>query len=69
MAGCSCSTDGCRCIELERKLEETQELADTYKLALERVCEFSGPRMGLYYGSDGLGKLRSIAREALSPRS
>lgn len=65
MAGCSCG-ESCKCVDLERRVEELQEEVDSYRVALVKLSEFEGKRMGLYYGSDGLEKIRSVARRALS---
>lgn len=65
MAGCNCG-DSCKCVDLERKVEQLQEEVDSYRIALVMLSEFEGKKMGLYYGSDGLEKMRSVAREALS---
>lgn len=67
MAGCECSKDSCKCIDLEKRVEELQEEVNTYKVALEQLSEHRGRRLGLYYGRDGLQDIRAIAREALSP--
>jgi hypothetical protein len=67
MAGCECSAESCKCIDLERQVEELQEEVATYKIALQKLSEHRGRRLGLYYGKDGLTDIRSIAREALSP--
>lgn len=65
MAGCACSEDSCKCVELERKIEELEETVGAYQIALEKIAEMRGKPMGLYYGSDGLQSFRAVAREAL----
>lgn len=69
MSGCACSNgsdDACKCVELEQRVEELQEVVGAYQIALERLSEVRGKKSGLHYGRDGLEKIRSIAREALS---
>lgn len=65
MAGCACSDGSCKCIELEQKVEELEEVVGAYRIALERLADMRGKASGLHYGSDGLEKFRSVAREAL----
>lgn len=65
MAGCACG-DSCKCVVLERKVEQLQEEIDSYRIALDMLSRFEGKKMGLYYGSDGLEKMRSVARSALA---
>jgi hypothetical protein len=67
MAGCDCSADSCKCIDLENRVQELEEEVETYKIALHRLSSFQGRKLGLYYGRDGLQDIRSIARDALSP--
>jgi hypothetical protein len=52
-------------VELEKELQEAKELIGTYQIALELLAEFRGKKQGLHYGSDGLEKMRSVARQAL----
>lgn len=68
MSGCACSngSSACKCVELEKKVEELEEVVGAYQVALERLSGFQGRRSGMHYGRDGLEKIRSIAREALS---
>lgn len=66
MASCGCSNGTCKCVELEKELQEARELIGTYQIALELLAEFRGKKQGLHYGSDGLEKMRSVARQALS---
>ena len=67
MAGCECSKDSCKCIDLENRVQELEEEVQTYKAALHELSGYRGRTLGLYYGRDGLQDIRSIAREALSP--
>lgn len=68
MAGCGCSDGGspCKCVELEQKVEELEEVVGAYQIALERLSSVTGRKSGLHYGRDGLETIRSIARDALS---
>ena len=65
MASCGCSNGTCKCVKLEQELQEAKELISTYQIALGLLSEFRGKKQGLHYGSDGLEKMRSVARQAL----